>query len=316
MSKFGLLSTVPTGATARRAPITILALLLVFGFSAAYAAPIHTAAREGDVDTVRELLDQGEDINRNSRNGAPLHVAILADRQEVVEFLIANDADVNALSYTFGMPLHVAALKGSAVITSLLIANGADVTARDELGLTPLHLAAERGRLGVAELLINAGADVNATANERETPLHMAGINQETDITALLVANGASPPPVEPVSGLLAKVAADEAEGALAQCSACHDLQKDQRRKVTIGPYLWDVVGRPKAGRDDFEYSPAFIALDGNWTFEDLNAFLANPMGFAPCTKMNPPGTLNVDERAKIISALRQLSDEPVPLPK
>ena len=73
MRKFGLLSAVPTAATARRAPMTILALLLAFGISAAHAAPIHTAARQGDVDTVRELLDQGEDINRNSRNGAPLH---------------------------------------------------------------------------------------------------------------------------------------------------------------------------------------------------------------------------------------------------
>ncbi len=314
MSKFGLRSAVLAGAIARRA--TILALLLAFGISAALAAPIHTAARQGDVDTVRELLDQGEDINRNSRNGAPLHVAILADRQEVVEFLIANDADVNALSSTFGLPLHVAALKGSAVITSLLIANGADVTARDGLGLTPLHVAAERGYLGVAELLINASADVNAVANDRETPLHMVGINQETDVTTLLVANGASPPPVEPISGLLARVAADEAEAAIARCSKCHDLQKDQRREVTIGPYLWDVVGRPKAGRDDYEYSPAFAALDGNWTFKDLNAFIANPRGFAPGTKMNFLFTLTVDERAKIVAGLRRLSDEPVPLPK
>jgi cytochrome c len=316
MRNFGLLSAVPTGAAARRAPITILALLLALGISATHAAPIHTAAREGDVDAVRELLDQGTDINRNSRGGTPLHVAILADRQLVVEFLIANDADVNVLSSAFGMPLHAAALKGSAVITSLLIANGADVTPRDRLGLTPLHFAAELGHLGVAELLINAGADVNAAADFSETPLHMAGINQETDITALLVANGASPPPVEPVYGLLAKVAADEAEGALAPCSMCHELQKDQKRKVTIGPYLWDVVGRPKAGQDDYGYSPAFVALDGNWTFEDLNAFIANPKGFAPGTKMFNTRILDVSERAKVIAGLRQLSDEPVPLPK
>ncbi len=81
-----------TRATASRRPITILALLLTFGLSAAHAAPIHTAAREGDVDKVRELLDQGADINRNSRNGTPLHVAVLADRQEVVERLIADVA--------------------------------------------------------------------------------------------------------------------------------------------------------------------------------------------------------------------------------
>ena len=316
MSNFGLLSAVPTGAAARRAPITILALLLALGISATHAAPIHTAAREGDVDAVRELLDQGTDINRNSRGGTPLHVAILADRQLVVEFLIANDADVNALSSTFGMPLHVAALKGSAVITSLLIANGADVTARDSLGLTPLHFAAEPGHLGVAELLIDAGADVNAAADDGETPLHMAGINQETDITALLVASGASTPPVEPVSGLLAKVAADKAEAAKSGCSDCHDLQKTQRREATEGPYLWDIVGRPKAARDDYEYSPALMALDGNWTFEDLNAFIANPKGFAPGTRMSSPPIPNVGERAKIIAVLRQLSDEPVPLPK
>ncbi len=81
-----------TGATASRRPITILALLLAFGLSAAHAAPIHTAARARDVDKVRELLDQGADINRNSRNGTPLHVAVLADRQEVVERLIADVA--------------------------------------------------------------------------------------------------------------------------------------------------------------------------------------------------------------------------------
>ena len=254
MSIFRLLSTDPTGASARRAPITILALLFVFAFSTAQAAPIHTAAREGDVDAVRDLLDQGEDINRSNRRGTALHEAILANRQVVVEFLIANDADTNALSSAFGMPLHVAALKGSAVNTSLLIAHDADVTARDHLGMTPLHIAAEQGYFGVAELLIDAGADVNAVADRDETPLHMAGINQETDIMALLVANGASPPPVvELVSGLLAKIAADEAEEAINfWCSDCHDLQKNQRLKV-FGPDLWDVVGRPKAGRDDYE---------------------------------------------------------------
>ena len=305
-----------TGATASRRPITILALLLAFGLSAAHAAPIHTAAREGDVDKVRELLDQGADINRNSRNGTPLHVAVLADRQEVVELLIADGADVNASTLTFGMPLHVAALKGSVALTSLLIANGADIAVQDSLGLTPLHVAAERGHRGVAELLIDAGADVNAGANEDETPLHMAGINQESDVMALLVASGASAPPVEPVSGLLAMVAVDEAEGAISICMTCHDLQKGQRREITVGPYLWDVVGRPKAGRDDYEYSPALMGLGGTWTFEDLNAWLANPKGFAPGTKMIYPRTKNLDERAKIIVGLRQLSDEPVPLPE
>jgi cytochrome c len=304
------------GATASRRPIAILALLLAFGLSAAHAAPIHTAAREGDVGKVRELLDQGADINRNSRSGTPLHVAVLANRQEIVELLIADGADVNASSLIFGMPLHVAAVRGSAALTSLLIANGADIAVQDSLGLTPLHIAAERGHRDVAELLIDAGADVSAEANEEETPLHMAGINQETDVMALLVAKGASAPPVEPVSGLLAMVAIDEAEGAISICIECHDLQKGQRREFTVGPYLWDVVGRPKAGRDDYEYSLALMGLGGNWTFEDLNAWLANAKGFAPGNKMAYPAIMNLDERAKIIAGLRQLSDKPVPLPE
>ena len=144
----------------------------------------------------------------------------------------------------------------------------------------------------------------------------MAGIDQHTDIMELLVANGAGPPPVEPVSGLLATVALDEAEKAIGSCTECHDLQKGQRREVTLGPYLWDVVGRPKAGRDDYEYSPALMALGGIWTFEDLNAFLANINGFAPGNKMVRANVTNLVERANIIAGLRLLSDEPVPLPE
>ena len=114
-------------------------------------------------------------------------------------------------------------------------------------------------------------------------------------------------------------VAADEAEREVVRCLVCHDLQKGQRRENPTGPYLWDVVGKPMAGRDDYEYSPAFMALGGNWTFEDLNAFLASPVGFAPGTKMTGQSfapVTNLDERARIIVGLRQLSDDPIPLPE
>ena len=130
-----------------------LSLLLVLALLPVQAAEIHTAARAGDVDRVIELIAQGEDIDRRSRGGTPLHIAILSNRKDVVELLIAKGADVNLSVPSLGAPLHVAALRGSAELASLLIASGANVSATDGSGLTPLHYAADKGGVAVAELL-------------------------------------------------------------------------------------------------------------------------------------------------------------------
>ena len=73
---------------------------------------------------------------------------------------------------------------------------------------------------------------------------------------------------------------------------------------------------RPKGSVSNFDYWPTFAALEGSWTFEDLNAYLAHPAQVIPGTEMGDfRGISVIQERADLIAYLRTLSDDPVPLP-
>jgi cytochrome c len=115
------------------------------------------------------------------------------------------------------------------------------------------------------------------------------------------------------VSALLAS--ADPSAGAKAfkKCKSCHTTDKGGKNRV--GPNLWDVVGRAKAGAAGYSFSGVLKGLGGAWTYQDLDAFLANPKGFAKGTKMSFAGLKKPKDRAAVIMYLRSLSDQPKPLP-
>ncbi len=115
------------------------------------------------------------------------------------------------------------------------------------------------------------------------------------------------------VAALLASADAGDGRKIFRKCKACHTADKGGRHKV--GPNLWDVVGRAKAGAAGCRFSGALAGLGGAWTFEDLDAFLAKPKAFAPGTKMTFNGVKKAADRAAVIAYLRSLSDSPKPLP-
>ncbi len=109
--------------------------------------------------------------------------------------------------------------------------------------------------------------------------------------------------------------AADPAAGAKVakKCVACHTFEKGGPNKV--GPNLWGLIGREMAAVEGFAYSDALKQLGGRWSFERLDAFLADPKGFAPGTKMAFAGIKKPEDRAALLAWLAQQADEPVPLP-
>ena len=116
-----------------------------------------------------------------------------------------------------------------------------------------------------------------------------------------------------PIAPLLAKADPAAGEREANKCKTCHDLTQAQKAKV--GPPLWNIVMQDKAATEGFSYSGAMKDAEGNWTYEDLNHFLADPRGTVRGTKMVFAGVKNDQARANLIAYLRSLSDNPKPMP-
>lgn len=92
-------------------------------------------------------------------------------------------------------------------------------------------------------------------------------------------------------------------------CAACHNLDASHPHK--LGPNLWDLVNRPVASAEGYEYSNALLKLGGNWTPTRLDSFLQDPAAMAPGTRMAFPGIKDKDQRAALLDYLASLSDTP-----
>jgi cytochrome c len=120
---------------------------------------------------------------------------------------------------------------------------------------------------------------------------------------------------VEPIGPLLASANVENGRAiAQRQCASCHTFNEGGRHGV--GPNLWNIVGSPHARAEGFRYSAANQAKANEpWSYEALNAFIANPRAAMPGTSMGFNGLANAQQRADLIAYLRSLSANPVPLP-
>jgi ankyrin repeat protein len=107
------------------------------------------------------------------------------------------NVDVNKVYHGYGAKgktaLHFACEIGNREIILLLLANKANVKAITYDGFTALHIAARFGHTTILEDLIRAGINVNAFANFRITPWYEASKNGHTDTADTLIKLGANP---------------------------------------------------------------------------------------------------------------------------
>jgi len=146
-----------------KARISLVALIPVFLLTSFACGPqppctplLH-AIEEGNADVVREHMEFGKDPNKtfiprgSDPDGASaLHLAIVAEHEEITELLLENGADIN-------------------------------IKARDQYGGTPLHWAAFLGHKQMVEMLVEAGAEINAQDKDGKTPLDGVLSNPDLD---------------------------------------------------------------------------------------------------------------------------------------
>lgn len=96
---------------------------------------------------------------------------------------------------------------------------------------------------------------------------------------------------------------ADPAAGeaaATARCGTCHTF--NQGGAAGQGPNLYAIMGTTiGAHAPGFAYSDALSGHGGNWTYENMFAWLESPRSFAPGTKMSFAGLSSPEDRANII---------------
>lgn len=105
-------------------------------------------------------------------------------------------------------------------------------------------------------------------------------------------------------AALLASADAAAGEKDFGKCRACHKLDGTDG----VGPHLNGVVGRALASVAGFSYSAGMVehaAVDPAWTPDALQAFLADPKGYVPGTKMAFAGLKDPQDRADIIAYLQ-----------
>ena len=290
----------------------LLILMMYLAPSMSFAAPIHDAAKTGDVAAITAALDAGADVNENDGTATPLYSAVRRGHLAAAKLLIERGADVNAET-NFGSALLAAVAKSRVGLINLLLDKGANPNAAFD-GSTVLHVAAGLPCVDCLKALVAAGADVNALTRGAESPLHLARRMGGREMADYLVAHGVVLPKPPPISAKLA--AADAEKGRIVfnkVCSSCHFVEPEKGRKH--GPNLWGIAGRAKASYTDFVYSDALRAWEGLWTYEDLNTLLFAPMATTPGVTMDIPGVPDDTERADLIAYLRSLSDTLMPLP-
>lgn len=143
---------------------------------------------------VQELLADGWDLNAVSRwHETPLHRAVIRGYEDVVQILLKHGAEVNATDEIGWTPLHLAALHSYEPIACLVVENGAQVDATTEdLNQTPLHWAAFNENGPLLEFLLGCGADINAKNIYGESALHYAAASNCQSILQQLLANDAN----------------------------------------------------------------------------------------------------------------------------
>ena len=176
--------------------VAVFTAALLSGAALPVDNPLLDAARRGEVEVVRSLLDGGADVNAARGDGlTALHAAAERGHLDVAKLLISAGAELDAGTrigrYT---PLHLAGRGGHGRVVGALVEAGADVNATtSNTGVTPVHLAAAAvgGETSVATLL-DHGADVNAReASSGQTPLMFAAAYDRSAAVRMLLSRGA-----------------------------------------------------------------------------------------------------------------------------
>ena len=150
------------------------------------------AASNGDLTTVRAMLEKKIDINYKNEIGlTALMAASFTSHVEIVQALLAKGANIDLRAKEGVTALIAASLNGHAEVIQILLAKGAKIDLRAKDGFTALAMASEKGHTEVVQILLAKGAQIDLGSKDGVTALMMASQNGHTEVVQILLAKGA-----------------------------------------------------------------------------------------------------------------------------
>ncbi|XP_047227112.1 ankyrin repeat and SOCS box protein 9-like isoform X1 [Girardinichthys multiradiatus] len=154
-------------------------------------SPIHDAAFNGKVLSLRRLIAQGICVNLSTLDQvSPLHGASLQGHTNCAKLLVENGANVNSATVDGRTALTDACAGGHVTCVSLLLQHGATPQGNSP-SHSPVHWAAAKGHPECIEKLVQYNADVDQHIDTLGSPLHVACSNQQLGSVRQLLQLGA-----------------------------------------------------------------------------------------------------------------------------
>eukprot|EP00953_Heterococcus_sp_UTEX-ZZ885_P040176 20553-Heterococcus_DN1.PRE.2 len=149
---------------------------------------------------VVELLHArfGCDLLTRDANGVTLlHVAAMRAGPPMLEYLICNGLDINAVTNEAAVtPLLIAVQKGNAAAVQTLLEHGASTAVANNGGDSLLIHAVKLGNASIVDVILNhskqPAVKVNTRSATGDTALHLAVTNDHTEVIAVLLRYGAA----------------------------------------------------------------------------------------------------------------------------
>ncbi|TSJ47989.1 ankyrin repeat domain-containing protein [Fluviicola chungangensis] len=141
---------------------------------------LHKSVSKGDLTTVKELIEQGSDVNVPDKNNCtPVYLAFCENNEEMIDYLVSQGADIYYPSKNFPDCYYNALTNGKVDWIRKFIENGIDPNARrlDNYNALIIMLSSQNYVLDAHRLLLEAGCDPEMKSKHGHTALdYLAGL--------------------------------------------------------------------------------------------------------------------------------------------
>ena len=154
---------------------------------------LHTAIINGDIEEVKNYIEEGVSIDREYNDTTPLTLAIEGNKLEIIKLLIEENLKDNSSYYSSNHENFLKlAIKGNNIeITKYLLEKAQTIDKNIDCS-SALNIAAEQNNIEMVKYFIDLGANTEIKNQSGKTPLASAAHKGNVEIVELLLKNGAN----------------------------------------------------------------------------------------------------------------------------